>query len=371
MMFQEQIDLLQQKGLYRSLKSVGYIDRQYIEVENKRCTNYTSNDYLGLGQIAFDKDDFERFMRKYSYHLSSSRLISGSSTAYEEIETMLAGWLGYSACTILNSGYDANLALFNIFKNTNCVVFSDQENHASIIDGIKLSGLEKVIYKHLDICDLEKRLAEYPNQNIPKIIISDSVFSTNGDVVDIGQLVSLKHKYNATLILDVSHSFGIENYSNYQGVDILTSSLSKACGAYGGVILSSNDVKDMLINHGRPLIYSSSLPIYNLYFIKRNIEKLINADDRRTKLNSLSKYFNQKLKALNVNYNSSNSPIKFIEFDDIEAAENIHQTLLKHHVFTSYLRYPTVTKPMLRISLSYFHTEQDVDRLFEILHQED
>lgn len=192
MMFQEQIDLLQQKGLYRSLKSVGYIDRQYIEVENKRCTNYTSNDYLGLGQIAFDKDDFERFMRKYSYHLSSSRLISGSSTAYEEIETMLAGWLGYSACTILNSGYDANLALFNIFKNTNCVVFSDQENHASIIDGIKLSGLEKVIYKHLDIADLEKRLAECPNQNIQKIIISDSVFSTNGDVVDIGQLVSLK-----------------------------------------------------------------------------------------------------------------------------------------------------------------------------------
>ncbi|ORN80054.1 aminotransferase class I/II-fold pyridoxal phosphate-dependent enzyme, partial [Staphylococcus aureus] len=77
------------------------------------------------------------------------------------------------ACTILNSGYDANLALFNIFKNTNCVVFSDQENHASIIDGIKLSGLEKVIYKHLDIADLEKRLAEYPNQNIQKIIISD------------------------------------------------------------------------------------------------------------------------------------------------------------------------------------------------------
>lgn len=113
------------------------------------------------------------------------------------------------------------------------------------------------------------------------------------------------------------------------------------------------------------------MPIYNLYFIKRNIEKLINADDRRTKLNSLSKYFNQKLKSLNVNYNSSNSPIKFIEFDDIEAAENIHQILLKHHVFTSYLRYPTVTKPMLRISLSYFHTEQDIDRLFEILHQED
>lgn len=168
-MFQEQIDLLQQKGLYRSLKTVGYIDRQYIEVENQRCTNYTSNDYLGLGQIAFDKNDFEKFMRKYSYHLSSSRLISGSSAAYEEIETMLAGWLGYSACTILNSGYDANLTLFNIFKNTNCVVFSDQENHASIIDGIKLSGLEKVIYKHLDIADLEKRLAECPNLRLKNI----------------------------------------------------------------------------------------------------------------------------------------------------------------------------------------------------------
>lgn len=369
-MFQDQIDLLQQKGLYRSLKSVGYLDKQYIEVENKRWTNYTSNDYLGLGQIALDKDDFERFMRKYSYHLSSSRLISGNSAAYEEIEAMLADWLGYSACTIFNSGYDANLALFNIFKNTHCVVFSDKENHASIIDGIKLSGLEKVIYAHLDIADLEKRLAEYPNQNIQKIIISDSVFSTNGDVVDIEQLVSLKYKYNAILILDVSHSFGIENYSNYQDIDILTSSLSKACGAYGGVILSPNDVKDMVVNHGRPLIYSSSLPIYNLYFIKRNIVKLIDADDRRAKLNSLSEYFNQKLKALNVDCNSSKSPIKFLEFDDLEAAQNIHQTLLKHHMFTSYLRYPTVTKPMLRISLSYFHTEQDVDRLFEILHQE-
>lgn len=370
MMFQEQIDLLQQKGLYRSLKSVGYIDRQYIEVDKERFVNFTSNDYLGLGQLTFEQVEFERFMRKYSYHLSSSRLISGSSVAYEEIESVLAGWLGYSECTIFNSGYDANLALFNIFKNTNCVVFSDQENHASIIDGIKLSSLEKVIYKHLDIADLEKRLAQFANQNIQKIIISDSVFSTNGDVADIEQLLWLKRKYKAILILDVSHSLGLEDISNYREVDILTSSLSKACGAYGGVILSPNDVKDMLVNHGRPLIYSSSLPIYNLYLIKRNVEKLINADDRRAKLNNLSEYFNQKLKARNVNYNSSNSPIKFIEFDDLEAAQNIHQTLLKHHLFTSYLRYPTVTKPMLRISLSYFHTKQDVDRLFEILHQE-
>ena len=106
-----------------------------------------------------------------------------------------------------------------------------------------------------------------------------------------------------------------------------------------GVILSSNDVKDMLINHGRPLIYSSSLPIYNLYFIKRNIEKLINADDRLNNIKIRGWVIYNLKKTQNVIYNSSNSPIKFIEFDDIEAAENIHQTLLKHHVFTSCLRY--------------------------------
>lgn len=145
MIFQEQLDSLQQRGLYRSLKSVGYVDRQYIEVDKERFVNFTSNDYLGLGQLAFDQDDFEMFMRQYSFQLSSSRLISGSSIVYDEIEIMLRHWLGFSAGTILNSGYDANLALFNIFKNTNCVVFSDQENHASIIDGIKLSGLEKDI----------------------------------------------------------------------------------------------------------------------------------------------------------------------------------------------------------------------------------
>ncbi|MCS5348940.1 pyridoxal phosphate-dependent aminotransferase family protein [Staphylococcus aureus] len=369
MIFQEQLDSLQQRGLYRTLKSVGYVDRQYIEVNKERFVNFTSNDYLGLGQLTFDQVDFEMFMRQYSYHLSSSRLISGSSVAYEEIESMLGHWLGFSACTILNSGYDANLALFNIFKNTNCIVFSDQENHASIIDGIKLSGLEKVIYKHLDIADLEKRLAQCANQNIQKIIISDSVFSTNGDVADIEQLVALKRKYHATLIFDVSHSLGLEDIANYKEVDILTSSLSKACGAYGGVILSNRDTKEMLINHGRPFIYSSSLPVYNLYFIKRNIESLINAEGRRDKLRYLSEYFDQMMKSININYVSSYSPIKFIEFDDLEVAQQIYQRLLDHFIFVSYLRYPTVSKPMLRISLSYFHTEQNIDDLFKILHQ--
>ncbi|HHS3007364.1 TPA: aminotransferase class I/II-fold pyridoxal phosphate-dependent enzyme [Staphylococcus argenteus] len=368
MIFQEQLDSLQQRGLYRSLKSVGYVDRQYIEVEKERFVNFTSNDYLGLGQLAFDQDDFEMFMRQYSFQLSSSRLISGSSIVYDEIEIMLRHWLGFSACTILNSGYDANLALFNIFKNTNCVVFSDQENHASIIDGIKLSGLEKKIYRHLDIADLENKLVQFADQNIPKIIISDSVFSTNGDVAYIEQLVALKRKYHATLILDVSHSLGLENIANYKEVDILTSSLSKACGAYGGVILSDRDTKEMLINHGRPFIYSSSLPVYNLYFIKRNIESVINAENRRDKLRYLSEYFDQMMTSININHVSTYSPIKFIEFDDIEAAQQTYQSLLDHFIFVSYLRYPTVSKPMIRISLSFFHTEQNIDDLFKVLH---
>ncbi|WP_445266120.1 aminotransferase class I/II-fold pyridoxal phosphate-dependent enzyme, partial [Staphylococcus argenteus] len=119
---------------------------------------------------------------------------------------------------------------------------------------------------------------------------------------------------------------------------------------------------------GRPFIYSSSLPVYNLYFIKRNIESLINAKNRRDKLRYLSEYFDQMMTSININHVSTYSPIKFIEFDDIEAAQQTYQSLLDHFIFVSYLRYPTVSKPMLRISLSFFHTEQNIDDLFKVLH---
>lgn len=360
---------LQEEGLYRELKSIEFIRGKDIYIDGENYINFTSNDYLGLGQLEFNIQDFSEFMNIYSLNLSSSRLVSGNSVIYEDLECAISNWLNFKECLIFNSGYDANLAIFNIFKNENILIFSDQKNHASIIDGIKLSGLEKIIYNHLDYEDLEENLACYANKDVQKLIVSDSVFSTNGNIVNIKKLVELKNKYNAMLLIDASHSLGLNIFENYQNVDILTASLSKAWGAHGGIILSSNDIKKLMINQGRALIYSSSLPIYNLYFIKKSLQYLLEANHRREKLTYLSDYFNNRFKVLFPDQVFSDSPIKKITFNSLDIAKEVHDMLFENRMFLSYLRYPTVEKTTLRISLSYFHDEKDIDKLLELINQ--
>ncbi|WP_426432876.1 aminotransferase class I/II-fold pyridoxal phosphate-dependent enzyme [Staphylococcus xylosus] len=360
---------LHEEGLYRKLKSIECVCDKYIYIDGKRYTNFTSNDYLGLGQLKFSIQDFSEFMKIYSPNLSSSRLVSGNSIIYDDLESTISNWLNFKNCLIFNSGYDANLSIFNIFKDEDILVFSDQKNHASIIDGIRLSGLDKKIYNHLDYKFLEGKLAYHSNKNVQKLIVSDSVFSTNGNIVNIKKLVELKNKYNAILLIDASHSLGLSIFENYHDVDVLTASLSKAWGAHGGIILSSNDIRKLMINQGRTLIYSSSLPIYNLYFIKKSLQCLFDAGKRREKLTYLSDYFNKSFKVLFPNQTNSASPIKKITFDRLDVAKKIYNTLFENGVFLSYLRYPTVEKPTLRISLSYFHDEKDIDKLLELINQ--
>lgn len=369
MNLQSNLKKLQEEGLYREFKSIESVRGKDISIDGKNYINFTSNDYLGLGQLEFSIQDFSEFMKIYSLNLSSSRLVSGNSIIYEDLEYAISNWLNFKDCLIFNSGYDANLASFNIFKNEDILVFSDQKNHASIIDGIKLSGLEKIIYNHLDYEDLEKYLACHANKDVQKLIVSDSVFSTNGNIVNMKKLVELKNKYNAILLIDASHSLGLNIFENYQSVDILTASLSKAWGAHGGIILSSKDIKKLIINQGRALIYSSSLPIYNLYFIKECLQYLLDANHRREKLTYLSDYFNNRFKVLFPDQTTSDSPIKNITFNSLDVAKEVHDMFFKYGMFLSYLRYPTVEKPTLRISLSYFHNEKDIDKLWDLINR--
>ena len=358
---------LQADGLYRQIQPIDFVYGKYISLNGQKYINFTSNDYLGLGQLDFNIEKFLKFMEAYSLNLSSSRLVSGNSIVYNELEHTISSFFNFESCLIFNSGYDANLSIFNILKNEDVLVFSDQKNHASLIDGIRLNKLKKIIYNHLDYNDLEEKIAIHRNDNVQKLIVSDSVFSTNGNIVNIKKLIELKYKYNVMLLIDASHSLGLNICQNLENVDILTASLSKAWGAHGGIILSSNNTRELLVNKGRTLIYSSGLPIYNLYFIKQSLQNIANADQRRKKLIHISKYFNKKFKFLFPNQTNSNSPIKNITFDKLDTAKKVHNSLFKDGMFLSYLRYPTVEKPTLRISLSYFHDEKDIDKLLELI----
>ncbi|REH76003.1 aminotransferase class I/II-fold pyridoxal phosphate-dependent enzyme [Staphylococcus felis] len=358
---------LKEKGLYRQLINIESISGKWLTIEGQRYINFTSNDYLGLGQLDFDPQDYARFLNQYGHHLSSSRLISGNSSVYHSLESRISQWLGFEACILLNSGYDANLAVFNSLKDQNILVFSDQKNHASLIDGIKLSSIEKVIFKHLDYDELEEHLALYQCVDMPKVIVSDSIFSTDGSITNLQRLIELKKRYDAWLIIDDSHGLGLHTLEHYTEIDIVTSSLSKAWGAHGGAILCSHTVKELIINKGRSLIYTSGLPTYQLYFIQHRFEYIQHADTRRKKLFGLSDYFNRQLQIYFPNQSISMSPIKNIVFESLHDAEHIYRRLYNQKLFVSYLRYPTVQNPTLRISLSYFHDKDDIDTLFKAM----
>ncbi|WP_244942387.1 aminotransferase class I/II-fold pyridoxal phosphate-dependent enzyme [Staphylococcus argensis] len=357
---------LKQQQRYRTLKEVHHIEGKTIRLGERDYINFTSNDYLGLAQLPLNIKDFSSYIEEFGNNLASSRLVSGNSTLYTKIEQLLSQHFNFEDAVIMNSGYDANLALFNAFKGEDVIAFSDSENHASIIDGLKLSRISKEIYPHLNYQDLERRLAAHPNST--KLIVTDSVFSTNGDLADIEYLVELKRQFpNTWLIVDDSHGLGLDFFDDYQNIYVVTASLSKSVGAHGGVILCSELFKELLVNTGRALIYSSSMPTTNLYFILRNIQAMIDEPNRRQHLKHLSRYFNEQLFACLGKKCALETPIKSIEFDNHDEAESYYQALMGAGILVSYFRYPTVSHPTLRFSLTYYHQKSDVDRLFQII----
>lgn len=360
--FHQKLKNIQQQGNLRTLKTVDQLKGKYITMEGRTFINFTSNDYLGLGQLPLaHTEGFERC------NLSSSRLVSGNDNLYQQTEEAIADALPFEACLITNSGYDANLAVFNIFKGENVIVLSDAANHASLIDGIKLSGLNKMIYSHLDYKALDHFIDELPN-DMTKVIVTDSVFSTDGDKADLKELFQIKERHSNTLLLvDDSHGFGLGLDLDYSKVDILTASLSKGMGAYGGVILCPSIVRELVINTGRAVVYSSGLPGAVLVQLKQKYQALLDADKSRGKLKRLSDCFNDYFQPLWTESIFTDTPIKAIEFKTHEQAENIYQTLLDQGILVSYFRYPTVSLPTLRISLNTYIDEADIKQLFNIV----
>ncbi|MCW0986276.1 aminotransferase class I/II-fold pyridoxal phosphate-dependent enzyme [Staphylococcus gallinarum] len=366
--FESQLNTLKQYKTFRHLNNVEYVSKKHITINAKTYINFTSNDYLGLAQLPININQLNDYLSYYGINYASSRLVSGNSQLYQNIERLFCSHYPFEDALITNSGYDANLAIFNIFKDQGVIVFSDARNHASIIDGIKLSGLSKRIYPHLDYNALDQQLSLHPTTT--KLIVTDSIFSTHGTMADLQQIITLKKRHpNTYIVVDHAHGLGLNLYDTLEGIDILTASLSKALGTQGGIILCSNTVKQLLVNLARPLIYSSALPIFNLYQIERNLHYLCAQSYRATKLVHLSQYFNLLAKdKMNTQNCHTLSPIKYIEFDSYKDAETIYEQLLTEGILVSYFRYPTVDRPMLRISLSYFHNEDDIKLLLQLCH---
>lgn len=298
--YETELENLKNNSCYRTIKNIQNKVGKYIFVDNKKMLNLSSNDYLN---ISTNKDLKSEFIEKYKtspefiFSSASARLLTGSSTCYNNLEQKFSALFNKESALIFNTGYQCNQGIVSSLFSKGDVIFSDKLNHASILSGLKLSPAEHFRYKHLDYDNLEFLLKTKRNNYNNAIIISESVFSMDGDIADIKKLIELKKKYNCLLMLDEAHAFGVFG-DNLAGVaqdknlscdvDIFTVTLGKSLGSMGAICVSSNTIINYLINYASTFIFSTAIPPVNVlwsnFLLNDKFDYLKNQKEKLTSL---------------------------------------------------------------------------------------
>lgn len=264
----EELESLGVNGNLRKIPSIESKSDGKLIIDGIEYINFASNDYLG---ISTKKELIEEFLASNHslFSSASARLLSGTSREFKELESTVAELFNKEACLVFNTGYQCNLGVISALNGKGDVVFSDKLNHASIIDGMRLSEGDFIRYKHFDYEYLERLLQTKRGQYKRAIIVSESVFSMDGDVVDLDKLIELKNKYNCLLMIDEAHAFcaygdTLAGVSYGKDVDIITATFGKAVGSFGAFCVANNEIISYLTNRARSFIFSTSIPPINI-----------------------------------------------------------------------------------------------------------
>lgn len=363
-----ELDLLAKIGQFRKIPNITTKSDSKIIVDGNEYINFASNDYLGIST----KQKLSReFLSTTESLLSSAsaRLLTGSSEEFKQLETTVADLMGKEACLIFNTGYQCNLGVLSALCEKNDVVFSDKLNHASIIDGMRLAEGDFIRYKHFDYEHLEKLLQDKRQNYNRAIIVSESVFSMDGDVADIDRLVELKNKYNCLLMIDEAHAFcaygeTLAGVSYGKDVDIITATFGKALGSFGAFCVANNDIINYLINKARSFIFSTSIPPINIawsnWLLTEKRDFLI---EQKNKLNKLVFSANSL-----INNSESRTHIIPLLIGSNEKTIEIAEKLKAEGYYIPAIRPPTVPigSSRLRLSLTADSNITDVENLFAI-----
>ncbi len=357
--YKEELQELKQNFCDRkliSLKKAG----KYIFEENKKYLNLSSNDYLG---IAEDRKILKNFFKiaDFSMGSASSRLLTGSSYVYAKLECLLAALYRKEKALVFNSGYHANTGIMSSLLSPKDVVFCDKLNHASILDGIKLSGAKMFRYKHLDYEHLEELLQKNRNDYDTAIIVTESLFSMDGDIADLNRLIELKNKYRAIFVVDEAHAFGVygnrglglaEEQNCIGDIDLIVGTFGKAIGSMGAFCTGHEILINYLINKCRPLIFSTAIPEINIAFSYYVITEVIpNLKQERKELIKTADRLKEKLTSLGLKTTGSSHIVPVI-LGENQTAVNVSKTLINNGYYLLPIRHPTVAANSARIRIS-------------------
>lgn len=373
---------LKAKNLYRQIRTIHSAQGPWVELEGRRVLNLCSNNYLGLATHPLVQKAAAEAAYNWGCGSSASRLICGNMSLHELLEHRLAAFKGVEAALLYSSGYAANLGIISALVGPGDVVFSDSLNHASLIDGCRLSRAEIVVFAHNDMEGLEHnlRLATSNSGQKPdsrRLIVVDGVFSMEGDLAPLPQLVALAERYQAILMVDESHATGAvgpggrgltAHFGLEHRVPVVMGTLSKALGSYGAFVAGRRALVDFLINTSRSFIFSTALPPPVVASALAALQALEANPSLVERLQKNASYFRHQLKLLGYNTLSSQTQIIPIMVGDAALTLEISHRLLAEGVLAVAIRPPTVPhgESRIRVTVMANHTQTDLDFALEV-----
>jgi glycine C-acetyltransferase len=356
----ETLEKIKTRNLYRKLQD-NRVQGPYILFKKKKLVNLCSNDYLGLANKKIPNMQLQ----------SSSRLVAGNDMSFNILEKKLAHHKSQESALVFPTGYMANLGSIPPLTQKGDLILSDELNHASIIDACRLSGAKIVVYKHNDVADLGVKIQHKAGR---KFIVTEGIFSMNGDFAELKKISEIASKNNAILVLDDAHGDFVtgrdgrgsaEHFGVAKKIDVYVSSLSKGLGAFGGYVAARSEIRDLIINTSRPFIYTSALPSF---LVELALQRFTSKREKnRKKLWNNIKMMQKGFESIGYTFNSSNHIIPIIIGSEKKVME-FGKYLFDKGIFAQPIRYPTVAlgSARIRISVTALLAEKNIEKSIDV-----
>ncbi len=377
---EDEIRSLQEAGLLNRIRTLGSPQGAWLVVDGKKVLNFCSNNYLGLANDPRLVQAATDALKKYGVGPGAVRSIAGTMQIHLELEKRIAQFKGVEAAIALQSGFSANLAAIPALVQKEDVLFTDELNHASIIDGCRLSSARIVKYLHADPADLERVIKENAGSYRRALCITDGVFSMDGDIAPLDKIYEVTNKYDVMLAVDDAHGEGVigrngrgivDHFDLHGKVDLEIGTFSKAFGVMGGVCAGNKLVVDWIRQRGRPFLFSSAATPADTAACIAAVDILESSSELVDRLWENARYFKGAMKDMSFDTGVSTTPITPIMLGEAATAQQFSRELFEESVFAMPLGFPTVPrgKARIRVMLSAAHSRQDLDQGLEAFHK--
>ncbi|HET9867423.1 MAG TPA: glycine C-acetyltransferase, partial [Nitrospira sp.] len=369
----QEIDGLKEQGLYNRIRTIGSAQGAWLTVDGKNVLNFCSNNYLGLANHPKIVEAAKEATKKYGVGPAAVRSIAGTMDLHVQLEERLAKFKGAEDVITFQSGFTANLGTISALVGKEDVVFSDRLNHASIIDGCRLSGAKIIPYEHNDPSALEDAIKDNLSNFRRALIVTDGVFSMDGDIAPLPDLSEVAKKYDVLFMVDDAHGEGVlgkggrgivDHFGLHGKVDIEVGTMSKAFGVVGGIVAGDKVIVEWLRQRGRPFLFSSAVTAPDAAACLAAVDLLEESTELVDKLWSNAKYFKAEMKKLGFDTGVSETPITPIMLSEAPLAQQFSRELFEEGVFAMAIGFPTVAKgkARIRVMISAAHDNDDLGK---------